>query len=120
MEIRELGANWMIARDAGLWLVGLQKEGLAVLAPVFELGIHVVPTQAGIQVTYHARPLLLCPSMAESWDLSASSQWWPLKGSTVETQVRAAVNDAEAQLLAMRMAASGLVPPGAPGLGGRT
>lgn len=111
----------MIARDAGLWLVGLAKEGLAVLSPVFELGMQVQGTPQGIQVTYGAHALLLCPSMTEEWALSPHAQWWPVKGCTIEKQVLAAIKNAEAQLQGMRLAASGLVAPSAmPKMGGRS
>lgn len=103
----EPSLDLVIARDGGLWLVGRPNADGLELTPVFELHVQVIQHARGVQFSYGAQPLLLIPSM-DKWKLSSSANVWPLKGQSVESQIREAVKNAQAMLVKMRLGAAGI------------
>lgn len=109
--------DWVIVRDNGLWLVGKRDILGPVLTPVFELRCNAQQTpDGGVMLTYNAVPMLLLASL-DTWRLSESANVWPLRGASMEKQIREAIERGQGMVQAMRVQQAGLVlaremPPG--------
>lgn len=121
----QTAGEWIIVRDAGLWLVGMpvyeripileDQPILMGLSPVFELTVNVQPQvdprtgrPSGVVVNDHAQPMLLMGSMTRSWKLSPGANVWPVRGNSREQSIRAAIVRAEEMTRQMRAQDSGL------------
>lgn len=114
-------ADWIVAHDAGKWLVGRPTDDMTttVLSPVLELHCQTIPLDAngrvcppnqqpaGVKINYVAQPLLLITSI-DTWRLSPEAQSWPVKGASVEAALRSAIAQGEEQRDHMRAQQAGL------------
>lgn len=123
--------DWIIAHDQGKWLIGRPTWTLGSgappllggtptkceLQPCFELHMQTIPVDgrgnptqgppAGFKINYVAQPIMLITSL-DSWTLSPYANSWPVKGQSVESILRSAVQQAEDQVASMRAQQAGI------------
>ncbi len=111
-------ADWVIARDGGLWLVGIPCDISGMprevtpltpahhLSPVFELHCQVKQDGARVHIGYAAQPILLLT--IDRWNLAEGCNVWPIRGMSVEKGLRDAIAMGETTAMQMRAASAGI------------